>query len=122
MKLTDADGNFAYDYIMPEKADFCLYSVGKAPELDKDSYTVECLNEKCSAEIVRDRITVSCPRGEESLIRISDNTGAYSDSIYVSNKLNLIGLWQKIELNLEEGLELYELPTYLKNGLAHVFS
>ena len=86
VKLMDGAESFAYDYWTDRdgKAEFLLYVSGKLPEASGGEYEVRCGNERCSAVWSEDKILVDCPRGERTVLTVSDQNGV-SDSIVVSN-------------------------------------
>lgn len=87
IKLTNAEGDFVYDYFIDESGteSFSLYASGKAAALDGGEYSLSCEGEGCSASISGDEILVSCPRGKSCIVRISSADGSLSDAVYISN-------------------------------------
>lgn len=86
VKLMDGKGNYAYDYIVEKDGTqtFAVYTYGTAPEVNGESYTVTTDNPNCAVGIDADgRVEVRCPRGEETVITLTD--GRVSDSILVRN-------------------------------------
>lgn len=100
IKLTDAGGDFVYDYITgPEgREELCLYAVGAPEELSGDNYTVSVENDSCAAALENGRLRVVCPRGEETVLCIRSADGSLSDSVYIRNpRLSSAGFWMRAE-------------------------
>lgn len=109
IKLMDENGDFVYDYLMGEEADFLIYRSGDVPEVNEENYKVECDNSLCAAEIHDGYIKIICPRGEKSIVTVSDVSGEYKDSVMVSNENNSVELWQQVE-KIFVRLSFYEIP------------
>lgn len=116
LKLTDADGNFVYDYRLPGAetgAVFSLYAIGASG--DMADYTVTCTGDGCAAEVRNDRLYVSCPRGRSCTVTVSDETGTLSDSVYVAHETAGIRFVRAAESYCANGLpktNLYSLAVH----------
>ena len=116
LKLTDADGNFVYDYRLSGAetgAVFSLYALGASG--DMADYTVTCTGDGCAAEVRNDRLYVSCPRGRSCTVTMSDETGTLSDSVYVAHETAGIHFVRAAESYCANGLpktNLYSLAVH----------
>lgn len=116
LKLTDADGNFVYDYRLSGAetgAVFSLYALGASG--DMADYTVTCTGDGCAAEERSDRLYVSCPRGRSCTVTMSDETGTLSDSVYVAHETAGIHFVRAAESYCANGLpktNLYSLAVH----------
>ena len=116
LKLTDADGNFVYDYRLSGAetgAVFSLYAIGASG--DMADYTVTCTGDGCAAEVRNDRLYVSCPRGRSCTVTMSDETGTLSDSVYVAHETAGIHFVRAAESYCANGLpktNLYSLAVH----------
>lgn len=116
LKLTDADGNFVYDYRLSGAetgAAFSLYAIGASG--DMADYTVTCTGDGCAAEVRNDRLYVSCPRGRSCTVTMSDETGTLSDSVYVAHETAGIHFVRAAESYCANGLpktNLYSLAVH----------
>ena len=87
IKLTDADGNFVYDYRLSlgeTEAVFSLYALN-APDSIAD-YTVTCDGDGCAAAVRDGALHVTCPRGKSCTVTLTDETGTLTDSVYVAHE------------------------------------
>lgn len=116
LKLTDADGNFVYDYRLSGAetgAVFSLYALGASG--DMADYTVTCTGDGCAAEVRNDRLYVSCPQGRSCTVTMSDETGTLSDSVYVAHETAGIHFVRAAESYCANGLpktNLYSLAVH----------
>ncbi len=116
LKLTDADGNFVYDYRLSGAetgAVFSLYALGASG--DMADYTVTCTGDGCAAEVRNDRLYVFCPRGRSCTVTMSDETGTLSDSVYVAHETAGIHFVRAAESYCANGLpktNLYSLAVH----------
>lgn len=95
IKIMDADNNFAYDYMMDERAVFQIYCSGEAAE--NAEYCILCSNEICSAVIREGNIEVTLPEGENCVLTVEDKNGEYSDSIILRSRKGEVKCWQYAE-------------------------
>lgn len=100
-KITDADGNFAYDYIVPVdgKQVFRIYSTKerhKAP----DDYRIVCDNRRCEAALDGDMICVACKAGKKCEISLCSKDDTVLDRILVRNPGRLDRSLMSIEKRL----------------------
>ena len=115
-KLTDADGNFVYDYRLSgaeTEAEFSLYTVGASG--DMADYTVTCTGEGCAAEVRNGRLVVFCPRGKSCTVAVSDASGTLSDAVYVARETAGIRFVRAAEIYCADGLpktNLYSLAAH----------
>ena len=87
IKLIDEDDNFVYDYIIQnsDKAEFKIYQSVDKESVDYNRYSVMCDNNRCTATVKSDCISVSCPKNQNCTITIKNNKNGLTDSVYVSN-------------------------------------
>ena len=64
LKLTDQDGNFAYDYIINENGteSFSFYTYGNLPKVNSEHYSVTYSNKDCKVTLKEGILTVVCPQ------------------------------------------------------------
>ena len=116
VKLTDADGNFVYDYRLSRgetDAVFSLYAVGASADLAE--YTATCAGEGCTAAVVDGALQVTCPRGRSCTVAVTDETGTLSDSVYVAHETASIRFVSAIESYCANGIpktNLYSLAVH----------
>ena len=116
IKLTDADGNFVYDYRLSRgetDAVFSLYAVGASADLAE--YTVTCAGEGCTAEVRDGALQVTCPRGRSCTVAVTDETGTLSDSVYVAHETAAIRFVNTLESRCANGVpktNLYALAVH----------
>ncbi len=103
LKLMDGEGNFLYDYqIQPGgTGELSLYLWGNLPEVSEENYFINTDSETASAVLENGIIRVSCPPGEEFILRAVCNEAGISDSILVRNpgmmERNWTRFWQWAE-------------------------
>lgn len=103
IKLTDEDGNFLYDYLLPAdgQADLSLYIYGDLPKLAGEHYTIGISGEKGTAVLENGVIRVSCPAGESFVLNVTCDAAGVSDTITIRNpgtlERNWLRLWQTVE-------------------------
>ncbi len=123
IKLTDECENFIYDHIIEsgDKTKLSLYSYN-APELSTENYTIACDNEKCSAVIENEIISVTCPQGESCEITVK-SIGGLSDSARVSNPKNKKLLKKAIDFDKYHYriLKPHAQKVYYKKMLLHFY-
>ena len=98
VKLQNENGDFVYDYrIRPGgQEDFSLYTAGM-PSLTAEDYTVSCEGAGCRAEIVGQRVRVSCPRGKECTVTVQSRDGSAADTAFFSNRAPIADFPQRME-------------------------
>ena len=110
VKLTDEDGNFAYDYWIEADGEqtFLLYTAGEA-SADRNGYSVSCTGDGCSAVLENGNVRVVCPKGKACVVTVADAQGIYTDTVYVRNPGSLERSWKMFWLRAEEAaMELCE--------------
>ena len=93
LKLTDADGNFVYDYRLSREeteAVLSLYTLNASDSIV--DYTVTCEGEGCTAAIRDGALSVTCPRGRSCTVTVTDKTGTLTDSVYIAHETAAIRL------------------------------
>lgn len=93
IKLTDANGNFVYDYRLPRgetEAVLSLYALGASGDLA--DYTVTCEGDGCAAAIRDGALSVTCPHGKGCTVTVTDETGTLTDSVYIAHETAAIRL------------------------------
>ena len=103
IKLMDKEGNFLYDYLMPEdgEAELPLYVFGGLPDVAGECYTVGTSWDKGTASVEEGMIRVFCPPGDEFALNVTCAEAGVSDSIYIRNpgilQRQWISFWQTTE-------------------------
>lgn len=97
IKLMDREGNFLYDYLMPEEgeAELFLYVCGGLPDITNECYTVGTSWGEGTAVLEAGVVRVSCPRGEEFVLNVTYAGDGVSDSIQIRNPGSLQRQWIK---------------------------
>lgn len=98
IKLTDARGNFIYDYYMDESGqeELGLYAFGCSGSLE--DYRIICIGDECYARLEEGRLMMHCPPGKSCLLTLMDESGALSDTVRITNTdLRPIKLAQELE-------------------------
>ena len=87
LKLMDEQGDFVYDYWVREegKAEFALYTQGLSESVQWEKPVLSLSNDRCSAAWENGKVVVDCPRGEETILTVSVESGAVSDSVVLRN-------------------------------------
>lgn len=113
LKLMDTDGNFLYEYWVPEdgQAELSLYTWGDLPEVTQEHYTVDTSWEKGSAVLENGGIRVFCPAGETFVLNVTCPSFGVSDNILIRNPGRLERLWTALWQSVEEAVY-----TRLSNG------
>ena len=106
IKLMDKEGNFLYDYLMPEDgaAELHLYVFGGLPDVADECYTVGTSWDKGTASLEEGMIRVSCPRGGEFVLNVTCPESGVSDSIYIRNPGTPQRQWTKFWQTAEEAV------------------
>ena len=116
IKLTDADGNFLYDYRLSREeteAVLSLYAIGASSDIA--DYTVICEGEGCTAAVTGGALSVTCPRGKSCTVTVTDETGTLTDSVYVAHETASIRFVNAIESYCANGIpktNLYSLAVH----------
>lgn len=105
VKLTDAGGNFVYDYGITEGTStrFGLYAWGNVPDI-VEQYRIWCDNPAIAWTVQGDEILVECPAGEEGTLKISHEETGASDSVYVRNPGKMWKIHTKLGQEIEKNL------------------
>lgn len=115
-KLADADGNFVYDFRLSgaaTEAEFTLFASGASD--DPADYVISCAGEGCAAELRNGRIFVSCPRGRDCIVTVSDESGTLSDSVYIAHETAALRFVRAVESYFADDIpktNLYSLAAY----------
>ena len=104
-KITDEDGNFAYDYIVPVdgKQVFRIYSTG-ARHQTADDYRIVWDNRRCEAELDGDMIRVACKADKKCELSLCSKDDAVLDRILVRNP----GRLDRSLVSIEKHLTLHK--------------
>lgn len=104
-KITDADGNFAYDYIVPVdgKQVFRIYSTEERHQAP-DDYRIVCDNRRCEAALDGDMIRVACKAGKKCEISLCSKDDTVLDRILVRNP----GRLDRSLMSIEKRLTLHK--------------
>ena len=93
LKLTDADGNFVYDYRFSrgeKEAVLSLYALNASDSFV--DYAVMCEGEGCTAAVRDGALYVTCPRGKSCTVTVTDETGTLTDSVHIAHETAAIRL------------------------------
>ena len=105
LKLMDTDGNFIYDYWVPNGAEAYLsvYEMGLTEE-QNERLELSWDNQKCWAEFENGKIWVICPEGKTMTLTLSVAGEDLSDTVRIHNPGKLQRLWCTVSQGLEEGV------------------
>lgn len=86
IKLTNAQGDFIYDYYIDPsgREELGLYTFGCSDQLD--AYRIICIGEGCHAAVEENRLIMNCPPGKSCLLTLMDESGRISDTVTIRNK------------------------------------
>ena len=86
IKLTNAAGDFIYDYYLDPsgREELGLYAFGCSGQLS--DYRIICIGEGCYATVEEDRLIMNCPPGKSCLLTLMDESGRISDTVTIRNK------------------------------------
>lgn len=119
IKLTDAGGNFIYDYRLPggeTEAVLRLYASGVSGDIA--DYAVSCEGDGCSAAAVGGTLRVSCPRGRECTVTVTDAAGTVSDSVHIAHETAAVRLAHALEDYAAHGIRRTNLFSLAKSAYA----
>lgn len=86
IKLTNAQGDFIYDYYIDPsgREELGLYAFGCSDRIT--DYRIICIGESCHASIEGDRLIMNCPPGKSCLLTLMDESGRISDTVAIRNE------------------------------------
>ena len=86
IKLTNAQGDFIYDYYIDPsgREELGLYSFGCSDQIA--DYRIICIGEGCHAEVEEGRLIMHCPPGKSCLLTLMDESGRISDTVAIRNE------------------------------------
>ena len=86
IKLTNAAGDFIYDYYIDPsgREALGLYAFGCSDRLA--DYRILCIGEDCHAAVEDNRLIMNCPPGKSCQLTLMDESGRISDTVTVRNK------------------------------------
>ena len=123
IKLTDAGGHFVYDYRLPggeTQALLSLYAPGALGDIA--DYTVSCEGEGCSVSVADGTLRVSCPRGSECTVTVTDTASAVSDSVHIAHETAAVRLVSTLEEYAAHGIRRTNLFSLARAVRAAVLS
>lgn len=86
IKLTNAAGDFIYDYYLDPsgREELGLYAFGCSGQ--PSDYRIICIGEGCHASVEGDRLIMNCPPGKSCLLTLMDESGSISDTVAIRNQ------------------------------------
>lgn len=86
IKLTNAAGDFIYDYYIDPsgREELDLYAFGCSDQ--PADYRIICIGEGCHASVEEDRLIMNCPPGKRCLLTLMDESGRISDTVAIRNQ------------------------------------
>lgn len=113
IKLMDSDGNFLYDYLLPENGEavLTLYRHGSIPALTEENYEVCVVGGEGTARFENGKIAVWCPAGKTMVLTVTCTETCISDSITLRNPSPVARWW----IHLWQGLEK-EVYFFIREG------
>lgn len=108
MKLTNARGDFIYDYYIDPsgREELGLYAFGCSG--DSADYKIICIGEGCYVSNEEGKLIMNCPEGKSCTLTLMDETGQLSDTVYIRNE-------RRWPVELAQALE-YHLRSEFRNG------
>ncbi len=85
IKLTNAQGDFIYDYYIDPsgREELGLYAFGCSD--NPADYKVICIGQDCYASLEDGKLIMNCPEGKSCYLTLMDESGALSDTVYIRN-------------------------------------
>lgn len=85
IKLTNARGDFIYDYYIDPsgREELGLYAFGCSA--DPADYKIICIGEGCYVSNEEGRLIMNCPEGKSCTLTLMDDSGRLSDTVYIRN-------------------------------------
>ncbi len=85
IKLTNAQGDFIYDYYIDPsgREELGLYAFGCSG--DSADYKIICIGEGCYVSNEEGRLIMNCPEGKSCTLTLMDESGQLSDTVYIRN-------------------------------------
>lgn len=85
IKLTNAQGDFIYDYYIDPsgREELGLYAFGCSG--DPADYKIICIGEGCYVSNEEGKLIMNCPEGKSCTLTLMDDSGRLSDTVYISN-------------------------------------
>ena len=85
IKLTNAQGDFIYDYYIDPsgREELGLYAFGCSS--DSADYKIICIGEGCYVSNEEGRLIMNCPEGKSCTLTLMDSSGQLSDTVYIRN-------------------------------------
>ena len=108
IKLTNARGDFIYDYYIDPsgREELGLYAFGCSA--DPADYKIICIGEGCYVSNEEGRLIMNCPEGKSCTLTLMDDSGRLSDTVYIRND-------RRWPVELAQALE-YHLRFEFKGG------
>ena len=97
IKLQDAAGNFAYDWVLPSGCEDAVFSVYSSGGPEEAEYTLRCEGSGCSAALEGDSILVHCPKGSACILTVEEASTGRKDSARISSPGWLPRFGQQLE-------------------------
>ncbi len=85
IKLTNAQGDFIYDYYIDPsgREELGLYAFGCST--DPADYKIICIGEGCYVSNEEGKLIMNCPEGKSCTLTLMDSSGQLSDTVYIRN-------------------------------------
>lgn len=85
IKLTNAQGDFIYDYYIDPsgREELGLYAFGCSG--DPADYKIICIGEGCYVSNEDGKLIMNCPEGKSCNLTLMDDSGQLSDTVYIRN-------------------------------------
>ncbi len=85
IKLTNARGDFIYDYYIDPsgREELGLYAFGCSG--DPADYKIICIGEGCYVSNEDGKLIMNCPEGKSCTLTLMDSSGQLSDTVYIRN-------------------------------------
>lgn len=103
IKLTNAAGDFIYDYYLDSsgREELGLYAFGCSEVLS--DYRIICIGEDCYATVEEDKLIMHCPPGKSCLLTLMDESGQISDTVTIRNRTTWpVELAQRLENHIRK--------------------
>lgn len=104
IKLMDPQGNFVYDYWTEEGEETILALYTQGITAQGGGPEISLSNDRCHAQWEDGSIRIVCPKGEKTVLTVSAEAGAVSDSVVIRNPgaavRALNGFYQRVEARI----------------------
>lgn len=124
LKLMDANENFVYDYWTDPSGyvELSIYSRGVDLDPELRSLQINLSNSSCTLTRENGKLLLHCPKGQETILSVCDETNTISDHVLIRNPHRLERtsntFWQWLERRLFKEYHMETFTDLLNNPAA----